>query len=108
LGKTTLSDIVAELGSPDDIVSSHTGPVFRYRFTDAKRFRFVPTWPLPFLIPTLQLVPDELYSVKLTAGGAGTNEFRVFFNSNWTVRVYAFAEHAGASRYFALPFDDGR
>jgi hypothetical protein len=104
-GRTRVDEVVRQLGSPDDITEAGIGPVFRYRFTDAKRFRITPTWPLPFIFPVLQLVPGDLYTINMSAGGAGGNEFHIIFDADWTARGYAFAHHAEASTFFALPFD---
>jgi hypothetical protein len=106
-GRTRVDEVVRALGAPDEIAEAGIGPVFRYRFTDAKRFRMTPTWPLPYVFPVLQLVPNDLYTVHMSAGGVGGNEFHIVFDMDWTARGYAFAHHADASTFFALPIDFG-
>jgi len=124
-GKTTLAEIVARLGAPDEITSpdgritytpfglrmitrtpqvitaSYPGAVARYRFLDFKRFRANFTWGLKFIQPVPGIPDDFVFE----SGGIGTDEFLVVLDSNWIVRQHAFAKHADASRYRPWPFD---
>src|SRR5919106_1351263 len=96
-GKTTLGDIIKRLGAPDSIQATETGSLIRYQFLDAKYFRLNLTRPLPFFIPALSVVPNDLYELTIAGGGIGTDELQIGLNTNWTVIHYAFARHAKAS-----------
>jgi hypothetical protein len=124
-GQTTLAEIVAKLGAPDEIaafddestsslfsrsmkrssprlhITSLPGAVARYRFVDAKRFRANFTWWMQFVV-TAPGVPND---AVLQGGGVGTDEFLVVFDSNWVVSHHAFAKHADASQFRYWPFD---
>jgi hypothetical protein len=100
-GQTTLHDVVARVGAPDELSDSDSGPVAHYHFRDFKRFRVNFGYLLKFFTPPG--VPDDLI---LHRGGAGTEELLVFFDRSWVVRQHAFAHHANASRFRAWPFDD--
>jgi hypothetical protein len=98
-GKTTLRQVVGQIGSPDIIQSTGTGLLIRYRFMDVKYFRVNLTRPLPFLIPALSAIPSDLYEVTISGGGAGTDELQVGFDENLMVLHYSFAHHSKASHY---------
>ena len=102
-GETAMNDVVAVLGAPDDMLNSPDGPVFRYRFLDAKYFKVIPTWGLRYVFPVLAAVPSDLYSVELSTGGMGFDEFHVAFDAKWAVRRSAFAYHSRASRFMPFP-----
>jgi hypothetical protein len=98
-GKTTLRQVVGQIGSPDIIQSTGTGLLVRYQFRDAKMFRVNLTRPLPFLIPALSVVPSDLYELTISGGGVGTDELQIGFDENLTVLHYSFAHHSKASHY---------
>jgi hypothetical protein len=98
-GTTTLGDIIKQLGAPDTIQATETGSLIRYQFLDAKYFRVNLTRPLPYFIPALAAIPNDLYELRISGGGAGTDELQIGLNENWTVIHYAFAHHSKASRY---------
>ena len=98
-GKTTLRQVVGQIGSPDIIQSTGTGLLIRYQFMDAKYFRVNLTRPLPFLIPALSAVPSDLYELTISGGGAGTDELQIGFDENLMVLHYSFAHHSKASHY---------
>lgn len=98
-GKTTLREVVGQIGSPDIIQSTGTGLLVRYKFMDVKYFRVNLTRPLPFLMPALSAVPSDLYEVTISGGGAGTDELQIGFDENLTVLHYSFAHHSKASHY---------
>ena len=98
-GKTTLRQVVRRIGSPDIIQSTGKGLLIRYQFRDAKYFRVNVTRPLPFLIPALSAVPSDLYELRVSGGGIGTDELQVGFDENLTVLHYSFAHHSKASHY---------
>jgi hypothetical protein len=124
-GKTTLADIVARLGAPDEITvfddestsslfsrsikrstprrdaTSRQGAVVRYQFLDAKRFRANFTWWTQFVL-TAPGVPDD---AVLQGLGVGTDEFLVVLDSDWVVQHYAFAKNADSTRFRHWPFD---
>src|SRR5438132_7588633 len=117
-GKTTLAEIVARLGAPDEITSpdggntytplglrmmpraphvitaSPHGAVARYRFLDFRRFRANLTWGLKFIQPVPGIPDDFVFE----GGGIGTDQFLVVLDSNCIVQQHAFAKHAAASR----------
>ncbi len=99
-GKTTLFEVVAELGAPDDISDSLGGAVARYRFRDARYFRVHFGYAVKLLTPPG--IPDDM---GLAGGGTGTQEFHVMFDANWVVQYHAFALHLSASHYRFWPFD---
>lgn len=99
LGKTTLRQVVGQIGSPDIIQSTGTGLLIRYRFMDVKYFRVNLTRPLPFLIPAISAIPSDLYELTISGGGAGTDELQMGFDENLTVLHYSFAHHSTASHY---------
>lgn len=103
-GRTTFSEILEKLGTPDNISESQLGPVARYRFLDEKYFRVSFSWALRFIIP-LFTIPGTSPDMSLAAGGIGTDEFAVVFDANWVVQYQAFALHSGASQFRAIPFD---
>lgn len=98
-GKTTLRDVVGQIGSPDIIESTGTGLLIRYQFRDVKHFRVNLTRPLPFLIPALSVVPSDLYEMTISGGGAGTDELQIGLDETLTVLHYSFAHHSKASHY---------
>jgi len=124
-GHTTLADIVARLGAPDEITTfddesaysifrrsekrnaprpetaSLPGAIARYRFVDAKRFRANFAWWMQFVL-TPPGVPND---AVLQGVGVGADEFLVIFDSDWIVRHHAFARHADASQFWHWPFD---
>jgi hypothetical protein len=98
-GATTLADVVKNLGAPGSIRRVDDGTVVRYHFLDSKYFTIDITRPLPFFFPILELLPNDLYQLKYSGGGLGTEELQVEFDKNWVVVYYAFAHHQQASRY---------
>lgn len=102
-GRTGMAEVLAVLGAPDVIAPSPDGPVFRYLFLDAKYFKVIPTWGLRYLFPALAAVPSDSYSIELSHGGMGFDEFHVVFDDRWTVSRSAFASHSRASRFLPFP-----
>jgi hypothetical protein len=98
-GKTTLRQVVEQIGSPDIIQLTGTGLLARYQFMDAKMFRVNLTRPLPFLVPALSVVPSDLYELTISGGGVGTDELQIGFDENLIVLHYSFAHHSKASHY---------
>ncbi|MFM8552034.1 MAG: hypothetical protein ACKOCD_06950 [Nitrospiraceae bacterium] len=98
-GQTTLSQIVAKLGTPDEMtpLGEKDGAVASYHFLDAKYARINYGWPLKFISP----VSPEMI---MAGGGLGTDVFQIVFDANWVARQYAFAKHVHANRYKLWPF----
>lgn len=101
LGHTTLTQVVAKLGTPDEMISlgDDEGVVAFYHFLDAKYTRINYGWPLQFV----SLVPVDMI---LAGGGLGTNMFLVMFDRQWIAKQQSFAKHMLASRHRLWPFKD--
>jgi len=99
VGQTRLSDIIGRFGAPDRMKSTETGSLIVYQFLDLKYARINFTWPLQFVVPALQAVPNDLYELTLSNGAIGMDELQIGFDKGWTVVHYAFARHSQASRY---------
>ena len=99
-GETNLSQIVERFGAPNQMLSSNTGVVARYQFTDGKYFRVDFGWGLRFLIPFY--APD----LVLGGGGLGLDVFQVTYNDHWVVQDHGFAFHAQSSQFRLWPFKD--
>lgn len=105
-GRTTLAEILEKLGAPDQLKDSKTGPIAHYYFLDVKEFKVELLWGLPFVVPALLAVPGSARDLDLEGGGAGTDQFKVFFDSNWVARGYAFEIHSRATEFMLWPFSD--
>ncbi len=99
-GRTSLSEVAARLGAPDEIVKSKQRIVARYHFTDGKYFRVDFGWGLRFLVPVFS--PDMV----LGGGGFGTDVFEVACDSRMIVQQYAFAYHVNSSVFRFWPYGD--
>ena len=99
-GKTTFTEVVDQLGAPDEIVKLEERLVARYHFTDGKYFRADYGWGLRTVIPIL--TPD----LVLGGGGFGTDVFEVSYDSHLVVQQHAFAFHLNSSKYRAWPFGE--
>nr|MBI3612699.1 hypothetical protein [Nitrospirota bacterium] len=98
-GQTTLSEITAKLGTPDELrpLDNRDGAVIYYHFLDAKYARINYGWPLQFVSP----VSAEMI---MAGGGLGTDVFQVVFDSNWVAKQHAFAKHMQSNHYKLWPF----
>src|SRR5574341_1030076 len=85
-GVTTLDDVVAKLGAPDELEGLEHGAVMSYHFRDGKYSRLNLLWPLRLLLPEN---PDLI----LGGGGLGTDLFQVFLDNRWVVQTHAFSQH---------------
>ena len=99
-GQTSLPDVTARLGSPDEMLAAGDHVLARYHFTDGKYFRANFGWGLRFLIPYYS--PDLVFG----GGGFGTDIFQVACDARWIVREHAFATHANSSDFRLVPFGD--
>ncbi len=105
-GQTTFTDVLQQLGVPDQLKDSKAGPIAQYDFLDVKQFKVDLLWGLPFVVPALLVVPDSARNFDLEGGGVGSDHFRVFFDSNWVTRYYAFEIHSKATEFVLWPFKD--
>ena len=100
LGKTTLAEVIAKLGTPDEVIGlDDAGAVVSYHFLDARYARINYGWPLQFVSPAS-------VDMVLAGGGLATDVFQIAFDSRWVVRQQAFAKHIQASQYRLWPFKD--
>jgi hypothetical protein len=96
-GKTTLTEVVAKLGAPDELTGHDRGVVLTYHFRDAKYSRVNLGWPLRFWLP---VQPDMIF-----AGGAlGTDMFQIAFDQQWVAQYHAFAKHVQGVHHRLWPF----
>lgn len=103
-GQTTFAEVLGKLGVPDQMEDSDAGPIARYDFLDVKDFRVdLLSW-LPFLVPAAGLVPGSFRELEVHGGGAGSDHFRVFFDSNWVAQGFAFEIHSQATEFVLWPF----
>jgi hypothetical protein len=96
-GKTTLTEVVAQLGAPDELTGGDRGMLLVYHFRDAKYSRVNLGWPLRFWLP---VQPDLI----LAGGGLGTDMFEISFDEHWVAQQHAFSKHTQASRHRLWPF----
>ncbi len=99
-GSTKLTEVVARLGTPDDLQAVHDTIVVRYSFFDGKYFRGDYGWGLRFVLPFFS--PD----LVLGGGGFGTNTFQLTVDPQWIVHDHAFAWHAHSSEFRFWPFGE--
>ena len=96
-GTTTLADVVAKLGSPDELEGLEGGAVLSYHFRDVKYSRINLGWPLRFVML-------ENPDLVLAGGGLGTDLFQVYLDDHWVVQTHAFDHHPNSARYKLWPF----
>jgi hypothetical protein len=96
-GKTTFTEVVSQLGAPDELTGGEGAAVITYHFRDAKYSRVNLGWPLRFYLP---VQPDLI----LAGGGLATDTFQVSFDEHWVVQHHAFSKHAQGSRHRLWPF----
>jgi hypothetical protein len=102
-GRTTLKDVVARLGAPDELIGTHDGMAANYRYQDSKYFRVNFGWPLGFIDP-LSYAPHDLVlaNTRLSA-----DTFEVAFDGRGVVAYAGFFRGSGA-RYKVLPLEDSK
>ena len=103
-GKTTLDEVVARLGAPDQLIEAKDGFAANYLYRDAKYFRVNFGWPLDFVSPTAYLPHDFV----LERSASGADKFQVAFDSRLLVRYAGFFRGAEATKYKAWPFDSAK
>ncbi|WP_455242888.1 hypothetical protein [Petrachloros mirabilis] len=83
-GRTTMSEVVAQLGAPDEMAEADSGVVALYNWSDTKSaamdfgaiFRFFTPWSP---------------SMTLNRTGIEPAQFLVVYDPTWTVRAYGFS-----------------
>ena len=96
-GKTTLSEVVANLGAPDSIDDSDSGVVATYRFLDLKYSRVNFGW---LAKPWTPVDPDLIFSRT----GLGVDAFEVLCDGQWVVRQKEFLRHLIRPPFYPYPF----
>lgn len=96
-GQTSLTEVVAKLGAPDEIKGSGAFMVVRYRFRDGKYFKIDLGRLLSFWSP---VTPE----MSMARGQIETDVFQVVTDSHGVVREHAFAFQSPATRFNPWPF----
>ncbi len=96
-GLTPLTEVVKELGSPDEVSGASDYLVFRYHFKSAKFFRI--NFGHIFRIWSPVSPPMSLGNSE-----SGTDIFLVAFDSNWIVLNHGFSYHNDTKNVEFLPF----
>jgi len=96
-GKTTLSEVVTKLGTPDTITDADSGVVATYRFLDMKYSRVNFGW---LAKPWTPVDPDLIFSRT----GLGVDEFQVFCNPDWVVVQQGFQRNLTRPPFHPYPF----
>ena len=96
-GKTSLADVVARLGAPDEISATGTLLTARYRFRDGKYFKIDAGRLLVFWSP---LTPE----MSMARGQVETDVFQVVMDGRGIVQEYAFAFQSPMARFSPWPF----
>jgi len=96
-GKTSLADIVARLGAPDEIASTGHFLTARYRFRDGKYFKIDAGRLLLFVSP---VTPE----MSMARSQVETDVFQVIMDTTGIVQEYAFAYQSPAGRFNPWPF----
>jgi hypothetical protein len=100
-GRTTLAEVVTELGAPDSITESATGIVATYRFIDLKYSRVNFGW---LAKPWTPVDPDLIFS----RAGLGIDAFQVMCDSQWIVLHQGFQRHLYRPPFHPYPFQQSR
>jgi hypothetical protein len=96
-GKTTLSDVVAQLGAPDFIINSDAGVVATYRFLDLKYARVNFGW---LVKPWTPIDPDLIFART----GVGVDAFEIQCDPQWVVLHQSFQRHLPRPLFNPYPF----
>jgi len=96
-GHTSLAEVVAKLGAPDEIAAAGDTMVARYRFRDGKYFKVDLGRLLSFWSP----VTPEL---SMARGEVETDIFQVVLDRRGIVQEHAFAFQSPATRFNPWPF----
>ena len=96
-GRTTVTEVVEKLGSPDALSESTAGVVATYRFLDMKYSRVNFGW---LLKPWSPVDPD----LVMSRTGFGTDAFEVWYDANWIVTQHSFLRHVSDLPFLPNPF----
>jgi hypothetical protein len=96
-GRTTLAEVVAKLGPPDDIAAAGSAMVARYRFRDGKYFKIDAGRLLAFWSP---VTPE----MSMARGQMETDIFQIVLDSDGIVQEHAFAFLSPSTRFNPWPF----
>jgi hypothetical protein len=96
-GETTLTEVVAKLGPPDEIAVAGGSLVARYRFRDGKYFKIDMGRLLAFWSP---VTPE----MSLARGQMETDVFQLVMDPRGVVQEHAFAFQSPATRFNPWPF----
>ena len=96
-GQTTLTDVVAKLGTPDAITDTETGVVATYRFLDLKYSRVNFGCLAKFWSP---VDPDLI----LSRSGFGLDAFELLCDDRWIVTHRNFVRRLGGPQFNPYPF----
>ncbi|MBH0201352.1 MAG: hypothetical protein HP496_03365 [Nitrospira sp.] len=98
-GKTTLTEVVTRLGTPDAITDADAGVVATYRFLDLKYSRVNFGWLAKPWTP-VAVDPDLIFSRT----GLGVDEFQVFYSPDWVVVQQGFQRSLARPPFHPYPF----
>lgn len=96
-GKTTLTEVITKLGTPDTLTDADSGVVATYRFLDLKYSRVNFGW---LAKPWTPVDPDLIFSRTRL----GVDEFQVFYNSDWIVVQQGFQRSLIRPPFHPYPF----
>lgn len=99
-GNTTLPEVVARFGAPDEIVGipdQAIAGIARYRFRVAKSVGVNFGWILRFWSPVSP-------AMAMNVGSLGTDVFQVTFDQHWVVKGHAFSYHTRDVSFTPWPF----
>ena len=96
-GHTSLAEVCAKLGAPDEIAATGDVLVARYRFRDGKYFKIDLGRLLSFWSP---VTPE----MSMARGQVETDVFQVVMNPQGIVQEHAFAFQSPATRFNPWPF----
>lgn len=96
-GKTTLTEVITKIGTPDTLTDADSGVVATYRFLDLKYSRVNFGW---LAKPWTPVDPDLIFSRTRL----GVDEFQVFYNSDWIVVQQGFQRSLIRPPFHPYPF----
>ena len=97
VGKTTSSEVVAQLGAPDEMAGAGVDLVFRYQYAVTKMLRVD-------FGKILQIWMPVAPAMILSRGETGFDAFQVVFDPRGIVREHAFTKHTRSRRFNFWPF----
>jgi hypothetical protein len=97
VGKTTSSEVVAQLGAPDEMAGAGQELVFRYQYAVTKMLRVD-------FGKILQIWTPVAPAMILSRGETGLDAFQVVFDTQGVVREHAFTKHTRSTHFNFWPF----